>query len=61
MDKRSLLGYSPWNRKESDTTEQLTHTHNHQGSQCDKSVTDYLDGQVKSTLFQVHSETFGIL
>ena len=40
MDKRSLLGYSPWNRKESDTTEQLTHTHNYQGSQCDKSVTE---------------------
>lgn len=24
-------------------------------------ATDYLDGQVKLTLFQVHSETFGIL
>ena len=24
---RSLVGYSPWGRKESDTTEQLTHTH----------------------------------
>ena len=24
--KRSLVGYSPWGRKESDTTEQLTHT-----------------------------------
>ena len=24
---RSLAGYSPWGRKESDTTEQLTHTH----------------------------------
>ena len=23
----SLAGYSPWSRKESDTTEQLTHTH----------------------------------
>ena len=40
MDKRSLVGYNPWNRKESDTTEQLTHTHNYQGSQCDKSVTE---------------------
>ena len=24
---RSLAGYSPWGHKESDTTEQLTHTH----------------------------------
>ena len=24
--KRSLVGYSPWGRKESDTTERLTHT-----------------------------------
>ena len=23
------MGYSPWGRKESDTTEQLTHTHTH--------------------------------
>ena len=27
--QRSLVGYSPWDRKESDTTEQLTHTHTH--------------------------------
>ena len=26
---RSLAGYSPWGHKESDTTEQLTHTHTH--------------------------------
>ena len=25
--QRSLGGYSPWGRKESDMTEQLTHTH----------------------------------
>ena len=25
--QRGLVGYSPWGRKESDTTEQLTHTH----------------------------------
>ena len=25
--QRSLTGYSPWDRKESNTTEQLTHTH----------------------------------
>ena len=23
------MGYSPWGRKESDTTERLTHTHTH--------------------------------
>ena len=27
--QRSLVGYSPWDRKESDTTEQLTHTNTH--------------------------------
>ena len=26
MDKRSLVGYSPWGRKELDRTDQLTHT-----------------------------------
>ena len=26
--QRSLAGYSPWGHRESDTTEQLTHTHN---------------------------------
>ena len=25
--QRSLVGYSPWGHRESDTTEQLTHTH----------------------------------
>ena len=29
MDKRNLVGYSPWGRKELDTTERLTHTHTH--------------------------------
>ena len=27
--QRSLTGYTPWGYKESDTTEQLTHTHTH--------------------------------
>ena len=27
--QRSLVGYSSWGRKESDVTEQLTHTHTH--------------------------------
>ena len=27
--QKSLAGYSPWDRKESYTTEQLTHTHTH--------------------------------
>ena len=27
--QRSLVGYSPWGHKESDMTEQLTHTHTH--------------------------------
>ena len=28
-EQRSLVGYSPWDRKELDTTEFLTHTHTH--------------------------------
>ena len=27
--ERSLVSYSPWDHRESDTTEQLTHTHTH--------------------------------
>ena len=27
--QRSMMSYSPWGHKESDTTEQLTHTHTH--------------------------------
>ena len=27
--QRSLVGFRPWDRKESDTTERLTHTHTH--------------------------------
>ena len=27
--QRSLVSYSPWGGKESDTTERLTHTHTH--------------------------------
>ena len=45
--QRSLVGYSPWNHKELDTTEELTHTHTHththtnyQYSQCDETVTE---------------------
>ena len=32
--QRSLVGYSPWGCKESDTTEQLTHTHTHTHTRC---------------------------
>ena len=28
-EQKSLAGYSPWGCKESDTTEELTHTHTH--------------------------------
>ena len=27
--QRSMVGYSPWGHKESDMSEQLTHTHTH--------------------------------
>ena len=37
--QRSMVGYSPWGHKESDTTEQMnTHTHNHTKSRNTKSV-----------------------
>ena len=32
------MGYSPWGRKELDTTERLTHTHTHQ-KQGDRPLT----------------------
>ena len=34
MDKRSLVGYSPWGRKESDKPEQLTHTPSLSSDSC---------------------------
>ena len=36
--QRSQEGCSPWGRKESDTTEQLTHTHTHTHTHCRKST-----------------------
>ena len=32
--QRSLVGYSPWDCKESDTTEWVTNTHNREGQTC---------------------------
>ena len=34
MDREALAGYSSWGRKESDTPEQLTHTHTQTKSRC---------------------------
>ena len=42
--QRSLVGYSPWGRKELDTTEQLTHKHNYLSRPC----------------LQIHSHTEGL-
>ena len=36
--QRSLVGYSPWDHTESDTTKQLTHTHIHTYIQKGKSI-----------------------
>ena len=33
--QKSMVGYSPWGPMELDTTEQLTHTHTHNGSTPD--------------------------
>ena len=37
--QRSLAGYRPWGRKESDTTERLTWTPVHSRSYCNRSLT----------------------
>ena len=33
-EQRSLVGYSPWSRKESDTAEVTEHTHTHMLNPC---------------------------
>ena len=38
--QRSLAGYSPWGCKESDMTEQLTHTHTHAWLQAELTILD---------------------
>ena len=48
--QRSLAGYSPWGRKESDTTEQLTHMHTH--SQL--TVVTVLGGQQRDLAVHIH-------
>ena len=40
MDRRSLVGYSPWGRNESYQTE-LTHKHTHKHTQADYHSVDY--------------------
>ena len=40
--QRRLVGYSPWGRKESDTTERLS-TQQHQGKQCELGLTAALN------------------
>ena len=40
MDRGALEGYSPWGRKQSDTTEQLRHTHTQMFAKLIKSVED---------------------
>ena len=43
--QRSLVGYSPWGCKESNMTEQLTHTHTHTGQRpCQHEDTEEGDG-----------------
>ena len=39
--ERSLAGYSPWDRKESETTERLTRTYMHVTSPTPKTDTDF--------------------
>ena len=42
--QKSLVGYSPCSHKESDTTEQLTHTHTHTITHtCNKQIRIYED------------------
>ena len=59
--QRSLAGYSPWGRKESDTTEvtKQTHSLNHRTPKCSSPTTIHQDASqdspwpVESTPFQV--------
>ena len=39
--QRSMVGYSPWGHKESDMSEQLTHTHTHTGTHIHPTLTSY--------------------
>ena len=39
--QRSMVGYSPWGHKESDMSEQLTHTHTHRGTHIHPTLTSY--------------------
>ena len=52
--QRSLAGYCPWGCKESDMTEQLTHTHTHTHKYMD--LYEYHECQSSSPRFGVHSE-----
>ena len=49
--QRSLAGYSPWGRKESDKTEQLnTHTHTHTHTHWSQRNKDEFRGQILRTV-----------
>ena len=57
--QRSLVGYSPWGRKESDMTEQL-HFHFHDVCSCrhDKELTERKRDECRTApIAQVESET----
>ena len=45
--QRSLVGYSTWGRKESDTTEQLTHTQTHTHTHTHATWPDWCTGNTK--------------
>jgi len=51
--QRNLVGYSPWGCKESDTTEQLTHTHTHKLEVLDRQLNGYVKLAVEYTIWSL--------
>ena len=57
--QRSLVGYSPWGHKESDTTEQMnTHTHNHTKGRNAKSVWKAIGSKSMKTTINIRKLQF---
>ena len=52
--QRSLAGYSPWGLKESDMTEQLTHTHTHTHTHTSDKNTLFKETIFNSLLLTTH-------
>ena len=55
--QRSLVGYSPWGRKELDTTERLSmHTHTHTHTHTHQNITLHVRTSQTTLLYQANSQ-----